>query len=271
MKLLILLALAASAQQPSVQEQAAALTAPAKQGAYRNNQELKALEEIEREEDLAAGAGPSAQPEQASPQAAVKEIGKPAPSAKPSLEKPAAPVEPRKTHVVSHAVTTRFLFLKISDAVLRFHVDPNLGDKQLETVVEALRQSCIKAPGDDMSCNVSKQSSVVVDRAFFSDVDLSKVDRWSQAKTPTGLWKLVCASGGEDCFDSSTRLHQFKLTANRSALDQRILAHGFETQMGKAAIKKRRLPASASPKTVDRVYVTRTTSQSIPHLPKGTL
>jgi hypothetical protein len=246
----------ASAQ--SVQQQAAQLTAPATQSGFKNEGATRMLEELEREEQA------SAHPADAAP---------PVAPAAPVAVKNTEPPKPRDTHFVSHAVTTRYLFLKISDSLLRFHVDANLGDDELETVVRALGSSCLKSAVDDAACDSAKQNSILVDKAFLADAKLSQIEHWSHENTPKGqLWKLVCASGGDECFDRLNKVRSFKLTANRKAADGRILAHGFESQAVRAIAKKRRAPASVvQQRTLDRVYVTRTTSEKIKLLPKGTL
>jgi hypothetical protein len=263
-----LIASAQSTQPTSIQKQAEALTAPATQSGFQNSATMRMLEDLERQEAAAASAS-----------SGDRSIGR---NDKSTGERPAAtqeparksePPKPRNTNFASHAVTTRYLFLKISDSLLRFHVDVNLGDDELEIVTRALGSSCLKSKDEDETCDSSKRNTVLVDGAFFADAKLSQTTRWSRAKTPKGqIWKLVCVSGGDDCFERVAKVRAFKLTTNKSVLDDRILAHGFESQAVRALAKKRRTPASANePRTLDRVYVTRTTSEKIPLLPKGTL
>lgn len=261
-----LIASAQSTQPMSIQKQAEAITAPATQSGFKNDNVTRMLEDLEREE--AAAANPTGAP--AKDASAIGSTRAPA-AAKPARE--IEPPKPRNTHFVSHAVTTRYLFLKIADSLLRFHVDANLGDAELETVVRALGSSCLKSAADDATCDSSERNSVLVDKAFFADAKLSQTTRWSRETTPKGqIWKLVCASGGDDCFEPTTKARAFKLTTNKNVLDDRILAHGFESQAIRALAKKRRAPASANePRTLDRAYITRTTNEKIRLLPKGTL
>jgi hypothetical protein len=121
-----------------------------------------------------------------------------------------------------------------------------------------------KSAPADATCTPGTRDAVVVDNAFFADAKLPQ--------TKSSIWKLVCATGGDDCFDRKTKVRSFQLTTSRSVLSGRILAHGFESQPVRALAKKSRTPASAIPtKTFDRVYTTRTTREKIPQLPKGTL
>ena len=253
--------------------------AAAAQTGVKTTSASKMLEDFEREEWVMHHPGEPMPPPETMPASVVRDRlglpqGRAASSAVPTKIVPAANKARLESNFTSHALTTRFLFLKISDSLLRFHVDANLGDDELETIIAALGSSCLKSGERDLSCDTKKQDSIVVDKAFLANAKLSQSQSWSREPTPRGLhWKLTCASGGDDCFDRITKPRAFKLTTNRrAAVESRILAHGFESQATRAIAKKTRSPASAtSQKALDRVYVTRTTSERIKLLPKGTL
>jgi hypothetical protein len=277
----------ASSTNNSVQVKAAAITAPvtSSKSPYENTVSAKQLAEFEDQERSYQGTPQAGQVKvgqnfgqkkpQAMPSTVVNKIGvATAPSQSAATSKSSAPTptsEVVTTTIVSRTPTTRFLYFKIADSIVRFHVDPNFGDRELNTIIQALGTACVKTTDPDKLCDPERRNSLTVDKAFYADVQLSQVSDWSKMTTPVGqMWKLSCMSGGEECFALSTKVRTFKLTAKKAPFGLRVIAHGFESE----AVSKKRVPASASGskmKSIEKVYMTRTTTAVVPHLPKGTL
>lgn len=145
--------------------------------------------------------------------------------------------------------TTRYLHLIFRDFTVRLNAEERLTDANLMKVSEALRNSCLSQTNEP-TCGGKNRATLVVEPRFFADLSASKVSGWSLEGKPAGSWRLVCASGTDDCFRGSSKA--FKLTEDRSAVS--IIARGFETLGSKSA--GRRSPASIANRLIQKAYIT---------------
>ena len=158
-------------------------------------------------------------------------------------------IEPaQKTEVMQierREVTSQFLYLKVREHTLRFHVAKAVDAQRLEKIVATLKNACLATSESDLACTKSKQPRVIVDRLFFAELKMSEVSEFSQSSTANGsLWKLT---GG-------TSNQPFRITQDSSVSRSEILARGFESQI--LGVNPKRKPASQAATKIEKVYVT---------------
>ena len=154
----------------------------------------------------------------------------------------AAPPAPTEA-VVTTVYKSRYLYLKLKGAILKFDVVKSLSETQLDSFTKILSAACLAPQSVETRC----RKTITVDRSFAQ----------ASRSTDGGAlgWTLECAGSLAECTDPSKSASLVLTALPRSGTIS--LARGFEVQtVGRTPASKNK----ATPNEVfhvEKVYVTR--------------